>query len=68
MECYPLSGSIDEKKEHETLLNHLTFAMLGTSCIRTLLRIIYRQSRCVNVANLDLDLHCERVFRIHRIH
>jgi len=41
IECYPLSGSIDEKKEQEILLKHLTFAMLGTSCIRTLLRIIH---------------------------
>jgi hypothetical protein len=31
IECYPLSGSIDEAKEHETLLRHLTFAMLGSS-------------------------------------
>ena len=41
IECYPLLGSIDEKKEHETLLSHLTFSMLGTLCIRTLLRITH---------------------------
>jgi len=42
IQCYPISGSIDEKKEHETLLKHLTFAMLGTSCVCSLLRIIHR--------------------------
>ena len=33
IECYPLPNSINEEKEHEILLKHLTFAMLGTSLI-----------------------------------
>ena len=33
IERYPLPGSIDEEKEEENLLKHLTCAMLGTSLI-----------------------------------
>jgi len=57
IECYPLSGSIDEKKEHETLLTHLTFAMLGMSEICSLSHVPHNHFRCVNVANIDVDLH-----------
>ena len=38
IECYPLPGSINEENEQVILLRHLTFAMLGTSLIRTLTR------------------------------
>jgi hypothetical protein len=31
IECYPLPSSIDEKKEHDILLKHLTFALLDVS-------------------------------------
>jgi hypothetical protein len=39
IECYPLAGSIDEEKERETLLKHLTFALLGMSQSRELLHV-----------------------------
>ena len=41
IECYPLPGSIDEAKEHDILLKHLTFAMLGTSLILTLSHVTH---------------------------
>jgi len=69
LECYPLPGSINEEKEHEILLKHLTFAMLGTSLIGTLTRhSSLIDIRCVDVANIDINLHCERMFSVHRIY
>jgi len=41
IDCYPLPGSIDEEKEQESLLKHLTSAMIGALLIPTLSHITH---------------------------